>query len=210
MKKMKLQRGLYAITPSGAVSTEALLGAVEEALEGGAIAVQYRDKINSPAVQRELAELLLSQCERWNVPLIINDNAELTASIGAQGVHIGRGDGNLALTRSIVGPDCIIGVSCYNRLDFALRAYNEGADYVAFGSFYSSSTKPEAAKADVKLLGAAASKIPLPIVAIGGISPQNGAPLVAAGASMLAAIDGLFGRQDIRRTALDYSALFNN
>ncbi len=199
--------GLYAITPEHPDPGAALPDQVEQAILGGARVVQYRDKSGDG---RRLAEAcsLLGVCRRHGVPLIVNDNVELAAAIGADGIHLGRDDMEPAAARLRLGSGVLIGISCYNRLENAERAQALGADYVAFGRFFPSTSKPGAVPADLELLQRARATLRLPLVAIGGINPQNGGPLVAAGADMLAVIDALFGAADIRTTALAFAELF--
>jgi thiamine-phosphate pyrophosphorylase len=201
-------RGLYAITPEPSRCALPLPQAVEQAIQGGARVIQSRDKRQDPVGRRDRAEALLAVCRRHGIPLIINDDLELAAAIAADGVHLGRDDGDPRRARTVLGPGRIIGVSCYNRLENAERARDQGADYVAFGRFFPSNSKPLAVPATPELLQQARAALKLPIVAIGGISPENGGPLVTAGADMLAVIDGLFGQPDIRAAAAAYNRLF--
>lgn len=200
-------RGLYAITPT--LPTLELLTAVNAAIAGGAALVQYRSKETAPHLRREQAGELLALCRDHGVPLIINDDAELAAVLGADGVHLGEEDGAIAEARRLLGLHALIGVSCYNDLERAQVAANT-ADYVAFGSFYPSANKPAARRASLRLLQQAKITLKIPVVAIGGITPANGVPLVASGADALAAIDGLFGNPDIRAAARRYSKLFQD
>ena len=140
--------------------------------------------------------------------MIINEDVELPAECGAQGVHLGRDDAEPLTARRLLGDNAIIGVSCYNSLRRALRAAEQGADYVAFGRFFTSRTKPAAVQADVALIQAARQRLGLPIAAIGGITRYNAAPLISAGVSMLAVVQGVFAAPDIRRAAAAYAALF--
>jgi len=201
--------GLYAITPEPTRCSRPLTEAVEQAIAGGARLIQYRHKGMDPLERRSQAKALLTICRRREVPLIVNDDLELTVAIGADGVHLGRDDGDPLQARVRLGPDRLIGVSCYNCLENAQRARDLGADYVAFGSFFPSSSKPLAVQADPALLRRARNALDLPIVAIGGISPENGGSLIAAGAHMLAVIDQVFGQPDIRAAATTLTELFN-
>jgi len=201
--------GLYAITPEHPDPAHPLPEQVEQAILGGARVIQYRDKSGDPQRRLDQASALLSLCRRHGVPLIINDDVELAAAVGADGVHLGRDDPDPIAARERLGSDTLIGVSCYNRLENAARARELGADYIAFGRFFPSASKPQAVQARPELLQQARAFLQLPIVAIGGITPQNGAPLVAAGADMLAVIDALFGNTDIRTTAQAFAQLFS-
>ncbi len=200
--------GLYAIADMAQLEPVRLLEAVAQAIDGGATIVQYRDKSPHANRRREQAAELAQLCKRRAVPLIVNDDVELAYSIAAAGVHLGREDPSLAQARRRLGSQAIIGISCYNQLERALSAAAEGADYVAFGSFYPSATKPQAQRASLELLREARQRLRLPIVAIGGITPENGGPLVAAGADALAVIQGLFVQSDVCAAARRYTALF--
>ncbi len=215
--------GLYAITPpSGRMEAdpEILAQKVEAAIDGGAAMIQYRAKESAQEGaqgraqeqaqkqaknsrrtfdirnERHLAaRCLASLCRKRKIPLIINDDPLLASEVDADGVHIGRDDGSLFEARRHLGDDRIIGVSCYNRLDLALRAADEGASYVAFGSFFPSSTKTGTLSAPISLLSLARERLDLPIVAIGGITCERGARLIDAGASFIAAIAGVFAKE---------------
>jgi thiamine-phosphate pyrophosphorylase len=205
-----LGRGLYVITDPALQAAGRLAERVEQAILGGARVVQYRDKGPDPQRRRAEAQALLAVCRRLGPPLIINDDVELAAALGADGVHIGRDDAGLALARRRLGPRATIGVSCYDRLDLALEAQAAGATYVAFGRFFPSATKPQAVQATVDLLVQARAALHLPIVAIGGITPDNGGSLIAAGADALAVIEGVFAQADIRAAAERYARLFHD
>lgn len=201
-------RGLYAI--ADAVCDER---AVSEAIAGGAVVVQYRAK-SKPSDERRRQALVLGRvCHRHAVPFIVNDDPELARTVGADGVHLGRSDAPYAVAREMLGPTAIIGVSCYDDLDRASEAAAAGADYVAFGSFYPSASKPDAVRAEPALLGRARRRLSIPLVAIGGITPENGGRLIGAGADLLAAIRGVFGscdrrEADPRAAARRYAGLF--
>lgn len=202
-------RGLYAITDTESIQdTCQLVTAVEQAILGGAQLIQYRDKSTNREQRWQQAQALQTLCGKHGIPLIINDDVELAAAIHADGVHLGKDDASLQLARASLGDTAIIGVSCYNRLDLALQAAQAGADYVAFGSFFPSSTKPAAVSADISLLRDAKQRLSVPIVAIGGITPNNGRALVDAGADFLAVISGIFANANVRTTAQTYSALY--
>lgn len=200
-------RGLYAITPDHLGDT-ALLLAVELALEGGATAVQYRDKQRTAEQKTTMARQLQSLCHSKNVPLIINDDPQLAKAVGADGVHLGRDDGSIEQARSILGNQAIIGVSCYGDLLRAIEAEQSGASYVAFGRFFPSHTKPDAKPVDPGILKQAKTSIHVPVVAIGGISADNGAALIEAGADLLACVDSVFGCSDIEHCARTLQTLF--
>lgn len=202
-------RGLYAITDSQLTPGAALVPAVAAALRGGARVIQYRDKSADGARREQEAAALNALCRNHGALLIVNDDVELAAAVSASGVHLGRDDPQLAAARRRLGADAIIGVSCYNQLTRAQAAAEQGADYVAFGRFFPSRTKPDAAAATPELLRAARSALDLPLVAIGGITPENGGLLIEAGADMLAVIHGVFGQPDIEAAARRFAALFH-
>ena len=203
-----LPRGLYAITPDEP-DTERLLALVQAALNGGAAIVQYRNKVANMELRHEQALALQRICRPAGVPLIINDDLEIALAIDADGVHLGGEDGDLAAARSRLGPDKLLGASCYNRLEMAVEARNRGADHVAFGAMYTSSTKPGAIRAPLELFGQAAAAVGLPTVAIGGITLDNTPPLIHAGAHATAVISALFGAPDVTQRARDFTRLFN-
>ena len=203
-------RGLYAVTDGTLTPGDGLPAAVEAAIRGGARLVQYRDKSADAARRRREAVALAALCGGHGVPLIVNDDVELALESGADGVHLGRDDAALAMARVRLGPRALIGVSCYDSLENALAAAHGGADYVAFGSFYASDSKPGAVRAPLGLLAEARRKLNIPICAIGGITPENGVSLVASGADMLAVIRGLFAEKDVKAAAERYARLFEH
>lgn len=205
---MRALKGLYVITDSALIPDHQFSAKVAAALRGGARIVQYRDKRDSPALRLKLATDLVYLCREYGALSIINDDVELAAQVGADGVHIGKDDAALSHARERLGQGAIIGVSCYNLLDLALEAEQRGADYVAFGSFYPSSTKPEAIPASLDLLRAAKEQISIPICAIGGVTSKNAPILVNAGAGMLAVISDLFTASDIEMAARGFVCLF--
>jgi thiamine-phosphate pyrophosphorylase len=201
-------KGLYAITDSVLCPSQRIVLQVEAALRGGAKIIQYRDKREDRSSSEPEVLSILALCQRYQALLIINDDIELAKKTAAHGVHLGRDDASLKEARNYLGPDALIGVSCYNRLDLAQQAAAQGADYIAFGRFFPSHIKPDAVQADPGLLVAARQRLSTPLVAIGGITPENGAPLIAAGADMLAVIHAVFGQPDIQTASRRLSALF--
>ncbi len=203
-------RGLYVITDGRHHGVEALTRNVAAALRGGARLVQYRDK--QPDPRRRLAEATALQalCVSQGVPLLINDDIDLAVAVGAAGVHLGRDDQPTQLARTRLPPGSLIGRSCYNRFELAQAAAEEQVDYVAFGSFFASPTKPQAVAAALDLLHRARRELPMPVVAIGGITPENGAALVDAGASMLAVISAVFAAPDPTAAARAFTPCFNS
>lgn len=205
---MKKLHGLYAITDGAPLP--ALAAAVEAAVRGGARLVQYREKTADAPRRENEARMLLELSRGHGAALIINDDVELAAAVGADGVHLGKDDGEVSAARVRLGPQAIIGVSCYDSLERALIAARDGADYVAFGSFFASDTKPGAVRVAPALLRQARQKLDIPLCAIGGITPENGGELLEAGADMLAVIRGLFAAPDVESRARAYSALFKH
>ncbi len=201
-------RGLYAITPDCADTSE-LLRRTRLALAGGARVLQYRNKAAGAGLRLAQALRLRDLTREFRVPLIVNDDAELAARIDADGVHLGALDGMPSSARALLGPNRLIGVSCYNLPALARAAVQEGADYVAFGAFFPSTVKPGAVAADLALLRQMRAELQVPLVAIGGITAHNGAGLIEAGADALAVISALFDAPDIQGAAQAFSKLFN-
>jgi thiamine-phosphate pyrophosphorylase len=199
-------KGLYAVTPDLA-DTGVLVGQVETVLAGGAQLLQYRNKTANPPLRREQATALLAACHRYGAMLIINDDVELARELGADGVHVGADDAAVSVARARLGGDRIIGASCYNDLKRAQAAAAQGADYIAFGSFFASSVKPGAVRAQLSLLSAA-REFHLPVVAIGGITLENASELIAAGADAVAVISALFAVPDAGLAARRFGQLF--
>jgi len=204
--RMLPSRGLYAITDG---PRSDLIEVCTAAIAGGAAMLQYRDKTRDDARRREEAAALSSLCAKSGIPLIVNDDVELAAAVGAAGVHLGEDDADIASTRARLGPNAIIGVSCYDSLERARELAASGADYLAFGAFFPSPTKPHARAATLQLLRDARA-LNLPLVAIGGITAANGAALIDAGADFLAVISAVFGARDVREAARELSALFDS
>jgi thiamine-phosphate pyrophosphorylase len=199
--------GLYAITPEEP-DTEVLAEKVRQALVGGARIVQYRNKSAGRALRLRQAAVLSVLCREVEVPLIVNDDLELALQIDADGLHVGRGDIGIAQARDSLGKGKILGASCYDKLELAVSAANEGADYVAFGSVFPSSTKPGAIRAQLSLFGRARERLALPMVAIGGITPENASSVIDAGADAIAVIGALFDANDIVAAARRFQHLF--
>jgi thiamine-phosphate pyrophosphorylase len=200
--------GLYALTPDWP-DTDRLLAVTEAILAGGCRLFQYRNKSAAAHLKRTQLRALRGLTAREGAALIVNDDWDLARFAEADGVHLGRDDGDPAAARAALGPRAIIGVSCYQSLVRALAAQQAGASYVAFGSFFASRTKPQALPADPGLLRAAGDRLALPITAIGGITPDNGVTLVAAGADMLAVISALYQAPDPGSAALAFNRLFS-
>ena len=209
MKDAKL-RGLYAITDSKLLADGRLLPYAEAALAGGARLLQYRDKSDDDRRRLREAQALRDLCERHGAQLIINDDAELAARLGA-GLHLGQDDGSLSVARALLGPRAIIGATCHARLELAEEAVAQGASYVAFGRFFDSNTKPGAPAATPAMLEQARQRFSLPIVVIGGVTLDNAPDLIARGASLVAVVHALFAAEsprEVERRARAFSELF--
>ena len=209
MKPRRLH-GLYAITDTELAADTGLLQQVEQALQGGARIIQYRNKGRNSDRRLTEATALKILCQRYEVPLIINDDIELALKSGADGVHLGRDDAVIQHARARLGKQAIVGISCYNDLARAESAQQAGADYLAFGRFFPSASKPGAVQAEIELLRQAKARFRLPLVAIGGVTPENGGQLIEAGADMLAVIQGVFAQPDIRAVCNQFKQLFNS
>jgi thiamine-phosphate pyrophosphorylase len=207
LQRVALRRGLYAITPD-LMDTGKLLDQAAAAIAGGAVLLQYRNKTAAPATRQAQAAALSRLCHDLGVPLIVNDDAALAVEVDAAGAHLGIHDGDAAAARTRLGERRVVGVSCYNRIDLAERAAGLGADYVAFGSFFASATKPDAVCAAPALISEAKTRFGLPVAAIGGIDPGNASVLIDAGADWLCVISALFGAADIEAAARRLSSLF--
>lgn len=199
--------GLYAITPDIG-DTATLISMIQQSLAGGARLIQYRNKTASAALRLEQAHSLAGLCRQFHVPLIINDHLDLAIEINADGVHLGREDATIIEARRKLGDKKIVGTSCYNRLEHALEAEREGADYVAFGAFFASATKPRAVAASTDLLRHARKILRGPIIAIGGVTPSTAVELIQAGADAVAVSNGLFRVPNIQCAAERLASLF--
>lgn len=189
-------QGLYVITTPLNGGGEALVAATEAALRGGARVVQYRDKGDDAERRRREAEALRVVTHRAGAVFIVNDDVALAADVAADGVHLGRDDGHVRDARRRLGQQAVIGVSCYNELERGDGALAEGADYLAFGSAYPSPTKPNAPRAGPDLLARARQRFDVPLVSIGGITAENAAALVRAGADAVAVISAVYAADD--------------
>jgi thiamine-phosphate pyrophosphorylase len=201
-------RGLYAVTPDLA-DTALLVARTEQALRGGATLLQYRNKLADAALKLEQATELMRLCRNYDCLFIVNDSVDVAMKIGAPGVHLGREDGDLAEARRLLGPDVVLGASCYAQIEAAEAARDAGVDYVAFGAAYASPTKPGNKRAPLELYREA-RRIGLPVVAIGGITLDNARPLVDAGVDALAVITALYSAADVEAAARGFAALYSN
>ena len=201
-------RGLYVIADSSQLGNARLLERVEPALRGGARIVQYRDKSADTQRRHREAQALRSLCTHYDALFIVNDDPRLAAEVGADGVHIGRADASVREVRSVMHAEAVVGCSCYDELARAVTAEEEGADYVAFGSFFPSRVKPDAVRPEVDLLQRAKRRLAVPVVAIGGVTLDNARGLVAAGADALAVITGVFAQADVEAAARALQSLY--
>lgn len=200
-------RGLYLVTPNWD-DTARLLAVTEAGLRGGAVLVQYRNKEAGALLRREQGEALLALCRTYRVPLVINDYLDLCLALGADGVHLGGADGDLAYARQVLGPRKIVGASCYGEVALAVAAAGAGASYVAFGGFYPSPVKKYDFVTRPAMLDEARAAVALPQVVIGGMTPANAAPLFARGADMVAAITSVYAAHDPEAAATTFARLF--
>lgn len=203
-------RGLYVITDNKLVQQSALSlpEQIAQAIAGGASVIQYRNKqAHAKVREREAGELALL-CKSAGVIFLINDDIDTALAVDADGVHLGQQDTPLATARTRLGANKIIGITCHNRLELAVQAQHQGADYVAFGRFFTSQTKPSAPAAELQLLQDAKQQLQLPVCAIGGITPANATQVIAQGADMLAVIHAVLAAQDIKAAAHEISRLF--
>ncbi len=201
--------GLYGVTDSQLQPDDRiLLETVEQALKGGMKILQYRDKSLDQARRLRQAGALKVLCHRYQALLLINDDIELAVEVEADGVHLGQHDCSLTEARKRLGDYAMIGISCEGSLELADKAVTEGANYIAFGKFFPSRTKPDAKTADLALLPAARAKFDLPIVAIGGITVDNASQIIDAGADMVAVVHNLFAAQDIKSRSREFNDLF--
>jgi thiamine-phosphate pyrophosphorylase len=202
--------GLYAITDPVLTPSVSIAEKVKLAILGGARMVQYRDNASQYAQRERQAAALVRLCNEHRVPLIVNNDVGLARQIGAHGAHLGRNDMRLSEARALLGRQTIIGVSCYDDFTRAEQAREAGADYVAFGSFFASTIKPEAPVAGLDLLTCARCVLELPVCAIGGITADNAAPLIRAGADLIAVASGVFAQPEPKSAARRIAALFED
>ncbi|WP_440997826.1 thiamine phosphate synthase [Arhodomonas sp. SL1] len=197
MGRAPVIRGVYVITDASLQPADRLVESVGAALRGGARVVQYRDKGDDRERRLGEASAIARECRDAGVPFVVNDDLELAAEAGADGVHIGRDDGGVAEARRVLGAGAVVGVSCYNEFDRALEAEAAGASYVAFGSVFPSRVKPDAPRAPLELFREARRRLTIPVVGIGGINADNAAEVIAAGADAVAVINAVFDADDV-------------
>ena len=209
MENLHIIKGLYAVTPDEK-NLYTLSSKVESCIRGGARLIQYRSKGLSKTEQNKQAREIKMVCDRYKVPLIINDNVELCRIINANGVHLGEDDDSLEKARLVLGPSKIIGVSCYNSIDRVRKAVDRGATYIALGACFPSKTKPHAPTASLDLIDLVLKNFKIPVVAIGGINLENIELLTNKGISCVALINSLFKGKDIEGTARQFTGLLKS
>jgi thiamine-phosphate pyrophosphorylase len=200
-------KGLYLVTPDWD-DTEALIKATEIALSAGVGLLQYRHKTATGELRLEQASALLKLCRQYNVPFIVNDHIDLCIALDADGIHVGGTDASVAVVRTLIGKDKILGASCYGDFALAEQAQIAGASYVAFGGFYPSRVKKYEVSTPASIVSKAKSELTLPVCVIGGMTPENAQPLVQEGADMVAAISSVYSAEDIATAVRDFAALF--
>jgi thiamine-phosphate pyrophosphorylase len=203
-------QGIYAITDPNLLTDNILYDSVSQAIDAGISILQYRNKTASYDLQQRQAEILNVLCKNNQVLFIINDSVQLARKVSADGVHLGKEDKNISQAREKLGESAIIGISCYNQLQRAIKAEQQGADYIAFGRFFPSKTKPHAISAIPELITQARKQISIPIVAIGGITAENANVLIKAGADSLAVINGIFAQKNTFAAAADLIEVFKH
>jgi thiamine-phosphate pyrophosphorylase len=209
MREHSTLRGLYAITDTHLIPRQRFVETVEAAVRGGATLVQLREKDTPREEIVRLGRAVLEVTRRHGALLIVNDHPSIAKEIGADGVHVGREDPPVAETRALLGPDVIIGASCYGDIARAVHAEQEGADYVAFGTPFPSPTKPgKGIGTPIEIFQQAKRQVHVPVFAIGGITLANAGQIIAAGADGIAVVSGVFGAPDVEAAARALTALF--
>ena len=203
-------KGLYLLSDERYIDRSLFLTTVERCLKAGVSAFQFRTKSHSPEERKRYAMWLKEICGRYHAPLIINDYATLAADIGADGVHLGDEDMDISMARRILGDKAIIGVSCSGDLELARRSQAAGANYVAFGACFKSSTKPKAAVISLSVLIEAKQSLTIPVVAVGGITPKNADAILRTGVDAIAVISGVFGQHDPAKAVKSYLEVFHH
>ncbi len=201
-------QGLYLVTPNWD-DTEKLLAVTEQALQAGVTLLQYRHKEATAALRREQGGALRELCHKYSVPFLVNDHVALCRELGADGVHLGGTDAPLAEVRATLGPNKLIGASCYGELARAQAAQAAGASYVAFGGFYPSKVKQYAVTTQASIVRHAREAIGVPLCVIGGMTPENARPLVAEGAHMVAAISSVYLADDVAAAVREFQSIIS-
>ena len=202
--------GLYVITDNDIAlkANQPIAVLVEHAIAGGARIIQYRNKSATTSIRQREAGELAQICKASAVTFLVNDDVDTAIAVDADGVHLGQVDMPLSTAREYLGSDKIIGITCHNNFDYALQAQQNGADYVAFGRFFASTTKPQAPPADLSILQKAKQQLHIPVCAIGGITSANAIQVIEHGADMLAVIHAVLAADDITLAANEFARLF--
>ncbi len=204
------QLTLYAVTDRKWLEDgQTLAGQVEQAILGGVTVVQLREKHASAAEFLALAQEVKQVTDRYQVPLIINDNLEVALAVDAAGIHVGQEDLAAAAVRQKIGDKKIVGVSAQT-VEQALAAEQAGADYLGVGAVFPTSSKDDAVEVDFATLQAICQAVPIPVVAIGGITAQNMTALQGSGIVGVAVISAIFGKPDVKKAAQDLAAAWNS
>lgn len=203
----QIKKGLYVITDCERLAPDELLARTGRILQAGVAALQYRDKTQNES-RKEIAAQLQEMCRQWNTLFIVNDNVELAKELQADGVHIGRDDGDPRQARATLDQRAVLGLSCYNNLDQALEAQAGGVDYVAFGSVFPTTSKKNTVHASLDLIKVAKKRLDVPVAVIGGITPDNGKQLIDAGADLLAVISSVYQSSDPYEAVKRFNQLF--
>jgi thiamine-phosphate pyrophosphorylase len=200
----KLPSGLYVITDEKLMRRRDFVKKVAEAAAAGAGIIQLREKASALRDRLELAKEAVRAAHAHGARFVINDDPELAAAIGADGVHIGRDDASVAEARALLGPKAIVGVSCYGDIDLALRVQKAGADYVSFGACFRSPTKPKEEIVPLSVFTEARRRLKVPLVAIGGITAANAGSVYAAGADMVSVVSSVFARRSVAKAVREF------
>ncbi len=204
-----LLHGLYVITDDRLTPPQTLLTQVTSALEGGATIVQLRDKKSSDEEIRDTALKLQDLCKSYNALFVLNDKVELAMALGLSGLHIGKSDHHRVTEIRKNFKGCL-GVSCYGDINLAQKMQDIGIDYVAFGSFYTSPTKPQANIVDLEIISQAKEALEIPVCAIGGINSDNAAELMQHRPDMLAIVNGIWSSEDITQRSHYFTHLIRS
>ena len=204
---MQELKGLYVIADAACIGADKIISKTDEVLSAGVKIIQYRDKVSTQNNRYKLAEKLRKLTQDYKCLLLINDDAQLASSVDADGVHLGKDDISIEDTRRSLGKDKIIGASCYANYVNVQPAITASADYIAFGSFFPSLTKPNAPRAGIELIQQAKRDYKISVCAIGGITPENAHSLLEAGADMIAVISAVFNASSPKHAVQEYLSL---
>ena len=193
--------GLYVLTDSQHYAHNAWLDRIEKIILGGASVIQLREKLLDDSELVSYASDILDLCIFYNVPFIVNDRVELAKKIQADGVHLGREDLSISQARDYLGKHYLIGQSCYASMQHAIKAEKKGVDYVAFGSVFTSKTKPNATRCNLSTLKLAKRLLKIPICAIGGINLKNTQSIIQMDVDLIAVTEAVFNADNPRQAA---------